>query len=93
MTEFQFIADTAYYQRRFEKLHLKLIYDMNSYIRSNPVHNSVWLNRIQFYSDYITLTYQWVNVLKKFNSDLTGVPVVKTGARRSGTYPDVFTTS
>ena len=74
MTEFQFIENMAFFQRRFEKLHFRLIYEMNDYIRSNPAHNSLWLKRMEFYSNYITLTAQWNLVLKNFNSDLPGLP-------------------
>ena len=74
MTEFQFIENMAFYQRRFEKLHFKLICEMNYYIRSNPVHNRYWLHKIQLYTDYITLTSEWITILKNFNSGLTGAP-------------------
>ncbi|MEI7526813.1 MAG: hypothetical protein WCJ95_20860 [Mariniphaga sp.] len=74
MTEFQFIENMAFYQRRFEKLHFKLICEMSFYIRGNPVHNSQWVHRMESYSNLITLTAQWVALLQQFNSDLTGVP-------------------
>ena len=74
MTEFQFIENTRFYQRRFENLHFKLIRELSRYLRTNPIHNSCWVHQIEFYSMYITLTSEWISVLKNFNNSLTGEP-------------------
>ena len=69
MTEFQFLENLEFYQRRFEKLHHKIIRDMNLYIRKNPVYDSTFFNTVLKYSLNITLTASWIKLLKDFNSD------------------------
>ena len=69
MTEFQFLENLEFYQRRFEKLHQKIVRDMSLYIRKNPVYDSVFFKTILSYSVNITLTAAWIKLLKDFNSD------------------------
>ena len=69
MTEFQFLENLEFYQRRFEKLHQKIVRDMSLYIRKNPVYDSVFFKTILNYSINITLTAAWIKLLKDFNSD------------------------
>lgn len=69
MTEFQFLENLEFYQRRFEKLHQKIVRDMSLYIRKNPVYDSTFFKTIQNYSVNITLTAAWIKLLKDFNAD------------------------
>ena len=69
MTEFQFLENLEFYQRRFEKLHHRIIRDMSLYIRSNPVYDSTFFNTVLKYSLNITVTASWIKLLKDFNSD------------------------
>ena len=69
MTEFQFLENLEFYQRRFENHHHKFIRDLNLYIRNNRVHDSVFFNTVLNYSLNITLTASWIKLLKYFNSD------------------------
>lgn len=69
MTEFQFLENMAFYQRRFERLYFTIIRELNSYIRQNPVHDPAFYRMIERYSSLITLTCAWINLLKAFNSD------------------------
>jgi len=98
MTEFQFLENLEFYQRRFEKHHHKFILDLNLYIRNNRVHDSVFFNTVLNYSLNITLSASWIKLLKDFNSDkytnilrfspdfnnLNGVPVAKINPQGSG---------
>src|SRR5665647_3019883 len=69
MTEFQFLENLEFYQRRFEKHYHRFISDLNLYIRINRVHDSVFFNNVLNYSLNITLTASWIKLLKDFNSD------------------------
>ena len=69
MTEFQFLENLDFYQRRFEKLHFKIVKDMNLYILKNHVYDSIFFNTVEKYSVNITLTASWIKLLKDFNSD------------------------
>ncbi|HZK92633.1 MAG TPA: hypothetical protein VFC67_00395 [Prolixibacteraceae bacterium] len=98
MTEFQFLENLEFYQRRFEKHHHKFIRDLNFYIRMNRVHDRVFFNTVLNYSLNITLTASWIKLLKDFNSDkythilrfstefnnLNGVPGAKINPTGSG---------
>jgi len=98
MTEFQFLENLEFYQRRFEKHHHQFIRDLNFYIRNNRVHVSVFFNTVLNYSLNITLSASWIKLLKDFNSDkytnilrfspdfnnLNGVPVAKINPQGSG---------
>jgi hypothetical protein len=69
MTEFQFLENLEFYQRRFEQLHQRIIRDMSLYIRKNQVHDSVFFKTILQFSVNITLTAAWIKLLKDFNAD------------------------
>jgi|SRR5659263_109796 len=69
MTEFQFLENLEFYQRRFEQLHQKIVRDMSLYIRKNPVYDSTFFKTILNFSANITLTAAWIKLLKDFNSD------------------------
>ena len=98
MTEFQFLENLEFYQRRFEKLHHRIIRDMSLYIRNNPVYDSTFFNTVLKYCVNITLTASWIKLLKNFNSDkytnilrfspdfnnLNGVPGAKINPTGSG---------
>jgi len=98
MTEFQFLENLEFYQRRFEKLHQRIVGDMSLYIRKNHVHDSVFFKTILQFSVNITLTAAWIKLLKDFNSakynnilrfsadfnNSTGVPDAKINPTGSG---------
>ena len=98
MTEFQFLENLEFYQRRFEKHHHRFIRDLNLYIRMNRIHDSVFYNTVLNYSVNITLTASWIKLLNDFNSDkytnilrfstdfnnLNGVPGAKINPTGSG---------
>ena len=98
MTEFQFLENLEFYQRRFEKYHHQFIRDLNLYIRNNRVHDGVFYNTVLNYSLNITLSASWIKLLKNFNSDKytnilrfstdfnnsTGVPGAKINPTGSG---------
>ena len=69
MTEFQFLENLEFYQRRFEKLNHNIVREMSLYIRKNPVYDSTFFNTVLNYSVNITLTAYWIKLLKDFNSD------------------------
>ena len=69
MTEFQFLDNMAFYQRRFERLHFTIIRDMKRYVAQNPIHDSAFIKKIEGFSYDITLTGQWIKLLKDFNAD------------------------
>ena len=69
MTEFQFLENLEFFQRRFETLHFKIVRDMNLYILKNHVYDSKFFNTVENFSVNITLTASWIKLLKDFNSD------------------------
>jgi len=69
MTEFQFLDNMSFYQRRFERLHFTIIRDMKRYVAQNPIHDSVFIKKIEGFSYDIALTGQWIKLLKDFNAD------------------------
>ena len=69
MTEFQFLENLEFYQRRFEILHQRIVREMSLYIRKNHVHDSMFFKTILEFSVNITLTAAWIKVLKDFNAD------------------------
>jgi len=69
MTEFQFLENLEFFQRRFETLHFKIVKDMNHYILNNHVYDSTFFNTVGNFSANITLTASWIKLLKDFNSD------------------------
>ena len=69
MTEFQFLEDLETSQKNFEKLNYIFIRDMHKYIRKSTVYDSTFFKTILNYSVNITLTAEWIKLLKDFNSD------------------------
>jgi len=69
MTEFQFLKDLEGYQKSFEKLNYIFIRDMHKYIRKSTVYDSTFFKTILDFSANITLTAEWIKLLKDFNSD------------------------
>jgi hypothetical protein len=102
MTEFQFLENMAFYQRRFEYLHYSIVRKLNSYIRTNPVHDLAFYRKIDTLSSQICLTYYAIEILKDFNSDKyknlalitdhynfpNGVPVTKINPEGTGNFDD-----
>ena len=68
MTENQFLDDMSFYQRRFERLHRAIIKDMKQYISKNPAYDSTFYKTIESFSANITITGEWVKLLRRFNS-------------------------
>ncbi len=69
MTENQFLEDVSFYQRRFEKLHRAIIKDMKLYIHKNPAYDSTFYKTVESFSANITLTGEWVRLLRSYNSN------------------------
>ena len=69
MTENQFLEDMSFYQRRFERLHRAIIKDMKQYINKNPAYDSAFYKTIESFSANITITGEWVKLLRDFNSN------------------------
>jgi|SRR5665647_1127269 len=69
MTEFEFLEELEASQKNFEKLNYLFIRDMHKYIRKSTVYDSIFFKTILNYSVNITLTAEWIKLLKDFNSD------------------------
>ena len=69
MTEFEFLEELEASQKNFEKLNYIFIRDMHKYIRKSTVYDSTFFKTILNYSVNITLTAEWIKLLKDFNSD------------------------
>ena len=69
MTEFQFLEELEASRKSFEKLNYIFIRDMHKYIRKSTVYDSIFFKTILNYSVNITLTAEWIKLLKDFNSD------------------------
>ena len=69
MTEFEFLEELEASQKSFEKLNYIFIRDMHKYIRKSTVYDSTFFKTILNFSANITLTAEWIKLLKKFNSD------------------------
>jgi len=69
MTEFEFLEELKASQKNFEKLNYIFIRDMHKYIRKSTVYDSTFFKTILNYSVNITLTAEWIKLLKDFNSD------------------------
>jgi hypothetical protein len=69
MTEFQFLEELEASQKSFEKLNYIFIRDMHKYIRKSTVYDRTFFKTILNYSVTITLTAEWIKLLKDFNSD------------------------
>lgn len=69
MTEFEFFEELKTYQKIFEKLNYIFVRDMHKYIRKSTVYDSTFFKTIQNFSANITLTAEWIKLLKDFNSD------------------------
>ena len=69
MTENQVLEDMSFYQRRFERLHRAIIKDMKKYINKNPAYDSTFYKTVESYSANITITGEWVKLLRSYNSN------------------------
>ena len=69
MTENQFLEEISFYQCRFERLHRAIIKDMKQYIHKNPAYDSTFYKTVENYSANITITGEWVKLLRGFNSN------------------------
>ena len=69
MTENQFLEDLSFYQRRFERLHRAIIKDMKQYIHKNPAYDSTFYKTVEGFSASITITVEWVKLLRRYNSN------------------------
>jgi len=69
MTENQFLEDISFYQRRFERLHRAIIKEMKQYISKNPAYDSAFYKTIEGFSSDITITGEWVKLLRSYNSN------------------------
>jgi hypothetical protein len=69
MTENQFLDDMSFYQRRFERLHRAIIKDMKQYINKNTAYDSTFYKTVESFSANITITGEWVKLLRSFNSN------------------------
>ena len=69
MTENQFLEEMSFYQRRFERLHRAIIKDMKQYINKYPAYDSAFYNTIEGLSADITITGEWVKLLRSYNSN------------------------
>ena len=69
MTENQFLEDISFYQRRFERLHRAIIKDMKQYITKNPAYDSTFYKTVESFSASITITGEWVKLLRSINSN------------------------
>jgi len=70
MTEFEFLEELEASRKSFEKLNYIFIRDMHKYIRKSTVYDSTFFKTILNYSVNITLTAEWIKLLKDFNSDI-----------------------
>ena len=69
MTENQFLEEMSFYQRRFERLHRAIIKDMKEFINKNPSYDSTFYKTVESFSANITLTGEWVKLLRSYNSN------------------------
>jgi len=69
MKENQFLEEMSFYQRRFERLHRAIIKDMKQYINKNPSFDSAFYKTIEGFSSDITITGEWVKLLRSYNSN------------------------
>jgi len=69
MTENQFLEEMSFYQRRFERLHRAIIKDMKQYIDKNQAYDSTFYKTIESFSANITITGEWVKLLRSYNSN------------------------
>jgi len=69
MTEFEFLEELKASQKNFEKLNYIFVRDLHKYIRKSTVFDSTFFKTIQNFSANITLTAEWIKLLKDFNSD------------------------
>jgi hypothetical protein len=69
MTENQFLEEMSFYQRRFERLHRAIIKNMKQYINKNPAYDSTFYKTIEGFSSDITITGEWVKLLRSYNSN------------------------
>ena len=69
MTEFEFLKELKASQKSFEKLNYLFARDMHKYIRKSTVFDSTFFKTIINFSANITLTAEWIKLLKDFNSD------------------------
>jgi len=69
MTENQFLEDISFYQRRFERLHRAIIKEMKQYISKNQAYESTFYKTVESFSANITLTGEWVKLLRSYNSN------------------------
>ena len=69
MTENQFLEEISFYQRRFERLHRAIIKDMKQHITKNTAYDSTFYKTVESYSANITITGEWVKLLRSYNSN------------------------
>ena len=69
MTENQFLEEMSFYQHRFERLHRAIIKDMKQHITKNTAYDSTFYKTVESYSANITITGEWVKLLRSFNSN------------------------
>jgi len=69
MTENQFLEEMSFYQRRFERLHRAIIKDMKQFIHKHPAYDSSFYKTVEGFSANITITGEWVKLLRSFNSN------------------------
>jgi len=69
MTESEFLEELEASQKSFEKLNYIFIRDLHKYIRKSTVYDRIFFKTILNYSVNITLTAEWIKLLKDFNSD------------------------
>ena len=69
MTENQFLEEMTFYQRRFERLHRAIIKDMKQFCQKHPAYDSAFYKTVESFSANITLTGEWVRLLRSYNSD------------------------
>ena len=67
MTENQFLEEMSFYQRRFERQHRAIIKNMKLYITKNQAYDSTFYNTVEGFSASITITGEWVKLLRRFN--------------------------
>ena len=69
MTENQFLEEMSFYQRRFERLHRAIIKDMKQFCQMHPAYDSTFYKTVESFSANITLTGEWVRLLRSYNSN------------------------
>jgi len=69
MTENQFLEEMSFYQRRFERLHRAIIKEMKQFIHNHPAYDSSFYKTVESLSANITLTGEWVKLLRSTNSN------------------------